>query len=63
MKTITKDDLVKIGYPLGTAQGIIREAKCKLVNNGIIFYKNRRLGRVPLHVVEEILGTVISEVS
>ena len=63
MKTVTKDDLVKMGYPLGTAQSIIREAKCKLVNKGVSFYKNKRVGRVPLHVVEEILGTLIPEVS
>ena len=57
--TVTKDDLIAMGFPKGTAQGIIREAKYKMVNKGFSFYANKRLGRVPVGVVEEIIGTKI----
>jgi len=59
MVTVTKNDLVKLGYTVGTAQSIIRQAKYKMVNKGFMLYSNRRLGRVPVEVVEEIIGTKI----
>lgn len=59
MNTITKDDLVKMGYTIGTAQSIIRQAKYAMVNKGFTFYSNRRLGRVPVEIVEEIIGIKI----
>jgi hypothetical protein len=59
MNTVTKDDLIRIGYTTGTAQSIIRQAKYKMVSKGFTFYSNKRLGRVPVEVVEEIIGTKI----
>lgn len=55
-KTINKNDLVRLGYTKHTAIGIIRQAKQIMVKQGYAFYNNRRLGRVPINTVEEILG-------
>ncbi|HBM4506151.1 TPA: DUF3173 domain-containing protein [Listeria monocytogenes] len=54
--TITKDDLVKIGYPNHTAIMIIRQAKQIMIQQGYPFYNNKRLGRVPKETVKSILG-------
>lgn len=54
--TISKDDLVKIGYKEHTAISIIRQAKQNMVQQGYSFYNNKRLGRVPITAVETILG-------
>lgn len=56
MTMICKDDLVNIGFPKSTAQGIIRQAKVKLVQQGKTLYLNKRLGVVPQESVEEIIG-------
>ncbi|AAN57966.1 DUF3173 domain-containing protein [Streptococcus mutans] len=52
---ITKNDLIKQGLKEGTAKRVIREAKMLLVNQGFKFYSNKRLGAVPVSIVEEIL--------
>lgn len=54
--TICKDDLIKIGYKKYQAISLIREAKTIMVQKGCPYYNNKRLGRVPRKVVEEILG-------
>lgn len=55
--TICKDDLIKLGYKKYQAISLIREAKAIMVNQkGCPYYNNRRLGRIPREVVEEILG-------
>lgn len=54
--TLTKKDLVNLGYREHTATCIIRQAKEIMVQKGYAFYKNRRLGRVPVNIVESILG-------
>lgn len=43
------------------AKNIIRIAKKKLVNEGLEWYKNKRVGSVPLKVVEDILGLNLKE--
>lgn len=53
---ISKEELIAVGYPKTTAQGIIREAKALMVRRGYVFYNNKRLGRVPKEAVEEITG-------
>lgn len=52
-------DLVELGYTVGTARSVIKQAKQIMINKGFSFYDNKRLGTVPLEVVEEILGTKI----
>ncbi|MCG3796873.1 DUF3173 domain-containing protein [Bacillus toyonensis] len=53
---ISKEDLIAVGYPKATAQGIIREAKAIMIKKGYAFYDNKRLGRVPKEAVEQITG-------
>ncbi|MDF9505890.1 DUF3173 domain-containing protein [Bacillus cereus] len=53
---ISKEDLIAVGYPKATAQGIIREAKALMIQKGYAFYDNKRLGRVPKEAVEQITG-------
>jgi hypothetical protein len=55
--TINKAELMRLGhYREHTAMMIIRKAKIIMVERGYPFYSNRRLGDVPLSVVEEIIG-------
>ncbi|MBF2456582.1 DUF3173 family protein [Listeria welshimeri] len=54
--TLTKDDLIKLGYGSSSSESLIREAKIYMVNQGFDYYKNRRLGRVPKKAIEAILG-------
>lgn len=56
MITVTKNELISIGFGVGQACSIIRQAKCLMVEKGYSYYANRRLGRVPITAVEEILG-------
>lgn len=55
-KTVTKDDLIELGYPTHTSIIVIRQAKDIMIQKGYPFYNNKRLGRVPVSVVESILG-------
>lgn len=57
--TISKAELMKLGYKEHTAISIIRQAKQIMVKQGYAFYNNKRLGRVPKSVVENILGISI----
>jgi hypothetical protein len=54
--TISKKDLMALGYKEHTAADVIRQAKQNMVQQGYPFYNNRRLGIVPRNVVESILG-------
>ncbi|NBI07293.1 DUF3173 domain-containing protein [Senegalia massiliensis] len=57
MIMITKNDLIeKLGFGPSQSSDIIRKAKYLMVNKGYGYYENRRLGRVPIEAVEEILG-------
>ncbi|MGL9729625.1 DUF3173 domain-containing protein [Enterococcus sp. DIV0756] len=56
MQTICKQDLIELGYKEHTARNLICQAKKIMVQKGYPFYNNKRLGRVPTHVVESILG-------
>lgn len=60
MATVTKDDLMKMGYPKYTSISIIRQAKAIMVQQGYALYNNKRLGRVPTEAVESILGFEIN---
>ena len=57
--TISKTELMKLGYKQHTSVSIIRQAKQIMVKQGYAFYNNKRLGRVPISVVEEILGITL----
>lgn len=57
--TITKNELIALGFGVSQSSDIIRKAKRLMVNKGYGYYDNRRLGRVPIEAVEEILGLKI----
>ena len=59
MITVTKEDLIQLGFGTSQAQTIIRLAKHYMVQEGFDYYSSRRLGRVPVHAVEHILGITV----
>ncbi|MCO6016912.1 DUF3173 domain-containing protein [Carnobacterium divergens] len=59
MITVTKDDLINLGFGTSQSQTIIRLAKYYMVQEGFDYYNSRRLGRVPVHAVESILGVAL----
>ena len=59
MITVTKKDLIELGYGSSFAADIIRESK-KLAK-GHTYYQSRKLDRVPKEAVEELLGITLSE--
>lgn len=59
MVTITKKDLVALGYGTSFAADIIRRAKLLMVEKGYVYYTTRKLDRVPVEAVEELLGIAI----
>ncbi|CAM3222635.1 DUF3173 domain-containing protein [Vagococcus fessus] len=63
MLTITKKDLMEMGYGPSQSQDIIRRAKYLMIAKGCVYYSSKRLGRVPLTAVEEILGLSFEESS
>ena len=61
MVTVTKSDLIALGYGTSFAANIIREAKKLMISNGHTYYQSRKLDRVPKEAVEEILGITIPD--
>ena len=55
MVTVTKSDLIALGYGPSFAADIIREAKKLMVEKGHTYYQSRKLDRVPKEAVEELL--------
>lgn len=58
---IDKCGLMKLGYKEYTATTIIRQAKQYMVKQGYPFYSNKRLGMVPIHAVESIIGASLQK--
>ena len=54
--TITKNELMNLGFGPSQSSDIIRKAKCLMLNKGYSDYSSKKLGRVPISAVEEILG-------
>ena len=61
MITVTKKDLISLGYGTSFAADIIRETKKLMVSKGHTYYQSRKLDRVPKEAVEELLGITLSE--
>lgn len=60
--TVDKNDLMTLtGYSQSQCKKLIREAKINLVANGFSWYNNKRVGRVPLKTIEDILGFQLSQ--
>ncbi|MGG3325489.1 DUF3173 domain-containing protein [Bacillus velezensis] len=56
MITITKQELINLGFGPSQSADIIRQAKRLMLDKGFSYYSSKRLGRVPVAAVEEILG-------
>ena len=62
LNTVDFNDLRKMGFPENQARRIIRMAKKNLVSKGYGFYNGRRVGRVPISAVAEIIGIPLDRV-
>ncbi|MBO0458159.1 DUF3173 family protein [Enterococcus hulanensis] len=56
MKTVTKKDLMRIGYSRYYSDKIFKMCKEQLVKEGFDFYKNKRIKRLPVSAIEKILS-------
>ena len=61
MITVTKKDLIALGYGNSFSADIIREAKKLMIEKGHTYYQSRKLDRVPKEAVEELLGITLSD--
>lgn len=55
MKTVTRKDLINLGYSQYYADKIFKECKALLISNGYSFYQNSKIKRIPVNVIEEVL--------
>ncbi|HCR3189326.1 DUF3173 domain-containing protein [Enterococcus faecalis] len=60
MVTITKKDLIELGYGTSFSADIIKKAKELMITKGHSYYESKKLDRVPREAVEEILGIKFS---
>ena len=58
MITVTKKDLIALGYGNSFSADIIRKAKKLMIEKGHTYYQSRKLDRVPKEAVEECSCTV-----
>ncbi len=63
MITVTKKDLIDLGYGTSFATDIIRKTKQLMIAKGHTYYQSRKLDRVPKEAVEELLGITLSDKS
>lgn len=56
MITVTKKDLIDLGYGTSFSADIIKQAKNLMIERGHTYYQSKKLDRVPKEAVEEILG-------
>ena len=56
MITVTKKDLIALGYGQSFSADIIKQAKNLMIERGHTYYQSRKLDRVPKEAVEELLG-------
>ena len=61
MVTITKSDLIALGYGSSFATDIIKKAKKLMISKGHTYYQSRKLNRVSKEAVEELLGITIPD--
>lgn len=61
MVTVTKSDLIAMGYGPSFASDIIKEAKKLMISKGHTYYQSRKLDRVPKEAVEELLGITVPD--
>ena len=56
MITVTKKDLIALGYGPSFSADIIKQAKNLMIERGHTYYQSRKLHRGPKEAVEELLG-------
>lgn len=56
MNTITKKDLMDLGYSAYYASKIFKKCKEQLVIDGYVFYKNSKIKRIPVSTIEKVLN-------
>ena len=61
MITVTKSDLIKLGYGPSFSADIIREAKKLMIAKGHTYYQSKKLNGVPKEAVEELLGITLPD--
>lgn len=61
MITITKKNLIALGYGPSFASDIIRESKKLMISKGHTYYQSKKLDRVPKEAVEELLGITLPD--
>ena len=61
MITVTKKDLIALGYGNSFSADIIRKAKKLVIEKGHTYYQSRKLDWVPKEAVEELLGITLSD--
>ena len=61
MITVTKKDLIALGYGTSFSADIIRKATKLMIEKGHTYYQSRKLDRVPKEAVEELLGITLSD--
>ncbi|EEI13389.1 hypothetical protein HMPREF0348_0095 [Enterococcus faecalis TX0104] len=55
MKTAPRQDIIKLGFSQYYADKIFKECKTLLITKGYSFYKNKKIKRIPVSIIEEVL--------
>ena len=55
MKTVTRQDIVNLGFSQYYADKIFKECKILLIKKGYSFYPNSKIKRKPVSILEEVL--------
>lgn len=61
MITVTKKDLIALGYGNSFSADIIKKTKELMISRGHTYYQSRKLDRVPREAVEELLGITFAD--
>ncbi len=59
--TMTRADLIKLGYSQSQASRIIKMAKELLLKRGLGWYVKKGVDRVPVEAVDAVLGLKLSQ--
>ncbi|APA01678.1 DUF3173 domain-containing protein [Bacillus velezensis] len=55
---VSKETLIRAGFPPYTASSILRQAKHFMVQQGYEFYEGRRVSVVPIQAIKSVIGDV-----
>ncbi|HEL7536000.1 TPA: DUF3173 family protein [Enterococcus faecium] len=55
MKTVTRQDIVNLVFSHYYADKIFKECKILLIKKGYSFYRNSKIKRIPVSILEEVL--------